>query len=296
MHYFDVHAPYRPPKSFSKNFLKDGVYETGKHLPILPMESWNSGGLPDFIAEKNITSLDYYIAQYDGAIRFVDAQIGRLLNYLKKENLSENTILIMTADHGEYLGEHNFMSHTGFPLEVVMKVPLIMKHGDLFKQKRIDFQTQSIDIAPTILDILGIKKAETMQGKSLLPLIQNGNAEYASYVFLGGEAISAVRGEGYKLIRINLGVINKVRENGKKAIKVPWYIDNDGNKIKYLLFDLEKDPKESTDLMATHARLGDSLKEKLEGWLLNSGYEFGRSNLSSGCGTDPEYLKSLGYA
>ncbi len=149
LHYFDVHAPYRPPRNFSNIFHNDGIYKTGRHLPILPMEVWNSGGIPDFIVERNINSLDYYTAQYDGAIRFTDEQIGRLLTYFKREGLAENTVFILTADHGEYLGEHDFMSHTGFPLDIVMKVPLIMRYGDLFEEKKVDFQTQSIDIVPT---------------------------------------------------------------------------------------------------------------------------------------------------
>ncbi|TBR15738.1 hypothetical protein EPO66_05550 [bacterium] len=295
LHYFDVHAPYRPPRNFSNIFHNDDIYKTGRHLPILPMEVWNSGGIPDFIVENNITSLDYYIAQYDGAIRFTDEQIGRLLTYFKREGLAENTVFILTADHGEYLGEHDFMSHTGFPLDIVMKVPLIMRYGDLFKEKKVDFQTQSIDIVPTILDIIGIVKPRNMQGISLLTPLQNDRMQDGQYIFLGGEEISVIRGGGYKLIRINREIINKISLDQKRVIRMPWLVDSGTGKIAYLLFDLKKDPQESKNAMDIFPEVGKSLKDKLEYWLENSGNELGKSKSLPLDGGAREYLKSLGY-
>ncbi len=273
LHYLDTHAPYCPPEPLNKMFIKDGIYHTGQKLPILHIDKVYLGGIPDSIAENNITDVDYYISQYDGAIRFIDEQIGKITKYLQREGLSENTLIIITADYGEYLGENNFFTHNPFPLDEVMKIPLIMKYHKMFTHRIIDSQVQSIDIAPTILDILHIDKSQTMQGESLLSLIQYTETQHTPYAFLGGDEISVIRGNEYKLIRINQDRINKLY---KKALRIPSLNISGCDKIEYLLFDLKKDPEERINLANTHKEILESLKEKLEKWLSERTYEFGK--------------------
>jgi len=249
LHYFDAHIPYTLSQPFNKIFINDGIYKTG--------------------------DIDYYISQYDGAIRFIDEQIGRLVGYLQKEGLYENTLFIITADHGICLGENNlYFTNDTLPLDVTIRVPLIMKYNQLFESKMIDQQVQTIDIGATILDILSINKPETMQGKSLLLSMQGTTSSHTSYAFIGGDAVSAVRGDGYKLIRVN------------------------HDKIKYLLFNLRNDPKELLNLADSQKDILEPLKEKLENWLKENSYEYGKStdNFNEpALGLLKEHLKSLGY-
>jgi len=90
LHYFNPHSPYNSPLPYKKLFLNDEFY--GKHNIDLPIKSGNFlessiGDIPNFVAERGITNVDYYISQYDTEIKFTDAQIGSLLETLNKLNL-----------------------------------------------------------------------------------------------------------------------------------------------------------------------------------------------------------------
>ena len=111
-------------------------------------------------------------AKYDSAVIEIDIQIGRLYNFLKQEKLFDNSIFIILADHGECLDEHGIYLGRGGVYDEMIHVPLIMRFPEI-KGEKIDELTQSIDIAPTILDFLG-EKEQKIDGKSLLELIKRG--------------------------------------------------------------------------------------------------------------------------
>ena len=105
--------------------------------------------------------------------RITDAQIGRLLNALKELKIDKNTLIILTADHGEMLGDHNTYFIHASCYEENIKVPLIIRFPGLFpKGKVISRQVSLVDIAPTILEIAGIRKPYYIQGESLLSFIK----------------------------------------------------------------------------------------------------------------------------
>lgn len=171
IHYFDPHGPYKSPTPYNRMFKE---MMGNKKLPI--SNDLYSGflSIPLYVAEDNITDVDYYISQYDGEIRFVDEQIGVLLGKLKELNLYKNSILIITADHGEAMGEHDHYFEHWSVYDEIIKIPLLFRWEKIIPlTNTINNQVQCIDIAPTILDILYIHKPKTMQGMSLLPLILN---------------------------------------------------------------------------------------------------------------------------
>lgn len=146
IHYFDTHAPYRPP------------------APFLPQ----STSLSDL---------------YDGEVRYVDDQIGELLQRLQDSNLLSDTLIILTADHGEAFGEHGVIGHKWMVYDEFLRVPLIFSGPGIPAGLRRESLVQHADLAPTILNYLGLKTPAFYQGKSMLPLLQNP-AELHDFILL----------------------------------------------------------------------------------------------------------------
>ena len=120
-----------------------------------------------------------YQGSYKEEIQRVDQQIGLLLKFLKDNQLEQKTLVILTADHGESLGEHKENTHGIFTYESTLRIPLIFSP---FKPRVVESRVRLIDVAPTILDLQKLSFPARTQGNSLLKLIQGGTqAEYDSY-------------------------------------------------------------------------------------------------------------------
>jgi arylsulfatase A-like enzyme len=121
---------------------------------------------------------DHMILHYDACVRTVDEQIGRVVDALRSAELLDTTLLVITADHGESFGEHGYLRHGPRVDDVVMRVPLIMRfppaatHGHA--GERVPQLVRSIDIMPTVLATVGITAPAGLQGRSLLPAVDNG--------------------------------------------------------------------------------------------------------------------------
>ena len=135
IHCYDPHDPYEPPEPFRARF------------------------------EKSL---------YDGEVAYVDQELGKLLEYLEKEDLYHNTLCIFSGDHGESLGQHGEMTHGYLAHNTTIWVPLILSYPGS-KPVRVDQYVGHIDIFPTVCDILGLKRLEFLQGLSLLPAVKGQN-------------------------------------------------------------------------------------------------------------------------
>ncbi|MBT8295365.1 MAG: sulfatase [Gramella sp.] len=175
-----------------------------------------------------------YLRDYMGTVKAVDEGVGKILDYLEKEGLTENTIIVYTTDQGFYLGEKGFFDKR-FMYEESLAMPLMMQYPKGIKKGiTIEALTQNLDFAPTFLDFAGAEIPEAMQGKSLKPLLTSGNNEkfrdavyYHYYDFPAFHMVKrhyGVRTERYKLIH--------------------FYDDID----EWELYDLKKDPKEERNL------------------------------------------------
>lgn len=244
--YLDPHTPYKPPFPYNKEYVNDEfAKENNKYIPIAD-ESRNQfdgyGVIPRITAIKDITDINYYISQYDGEIRFVDSQLGAVFTELKRLNLYDNTIIVITSDHGESMGEHDFYFVHGQNLfDELLKVSLIIRYRGIGKNKRISRQVQSIDIMPTILDIIRIKIPKEVAGVSLLPLIKKGQY-YAKYAFSEKRGCVSIRTENWKLIY-------SVEEN------------------QYSLYNLKDDPEETNNLDDIEKSKFQFLKNELHKWM-----------------------------
>jgi arylsulfatase A-like enzyme len=110
---------------------------------------------------------------YDGAIAYLDDKLAQLLTELRKRNLLDHTILILTSDHGESLGEHGLLTHPNGLYREQIQVPLIFWGPQIFHNPaKIDVPVSNASIMPTVLDIVGVHPQTRVQAPSLLPLLQ----------------------------------------------------------------------------------------------------------------------------
>jgi len=190
------------------------------------------------INASNNSDVDYIKLLYDSKIYEIDREIERLVDTLKNEGLMNKTILIITADHGNEFMDHGNIGHGSSLYDEVIHVPLIIWIPGS-KAKEVSSLVQSIDIMPTILDLIGINIPNQVQGVSLLPLIEGKNISLNEYVY--GETfkyLSSIRSSNWKYI-INLGGIEE-------------------------LYNLEKDPMEKNNLTNIEPKIAEQMKNKLE--------------------------------
>ena len=136
-HFYDPHIPYAPPEPYASRFAGRGI-----------------GGL------------------YDGEIAFTDSQIGRLLDWLEEQGLSDDTLVVVVGDHGEALGDHGESEHGYYIYDATVRIPLMIKApGADLENIRVSQQVRTIDVLPTVLDLVGVDAPGPVQGESLVPLM-----------------------------------------------------------------------------------------------------------------------------
>ncbi len=170
VHLYDAHTPYEPPEPFASQF------------PNQP---------------------------YLGEIAYADAQVGRLLDWLKMKGLDKNTVVIVTADHGESLGDHGEATHAYFVYDSTMHVPLVIKTPWNDKGRNASM-VSSADIFPTVLDLLGVPPVkEPLDGTSLAlgivdPAAGVGGTAYAETYFpryhFGWQHLRSLRNNDYTYV------------------------------------------------------------------------------------------------
>jgi len=257
VHYWDPHTIYNPPAKYKSLYYKgDPTDPNNRSLePLKKQIVWPFQRKLLMRIEpygEKITDLEYVIAQYDGEINYVDEKVGELLNTLEEVDVADDTMVVLTSDHGEALGEHNMFFEHGDVYEHTIRVPLIIKFPQMIPEgKKIDALVQGIDIPATILDVLGIPKPEEFEGMSLLPLIngekEEGYSESYTSVCHWSAKRTIITKEGWKLIRtIEPGVW-----------KTP-IIE---------LFNLKKDPEEKHNLANQEKDIAYQLDAQMSRWL-----------------------------
>lgn len=234
-------------------FLLVHTYEP--HTPYLRdtyAESLDPAGLPPrfgvvaaAFAKRGEMELDagrlrYIRALYDGGVRESDRQVGRLLDRLDRLGLSDDTLVVVTSDHGEDLGDRSPPApgnHGHSLLDEQALVPLIIRDPTLTAHvSRVGAQVRTIDIVPTILDRLGVDPGPAATGRSLVPLMtgaeQEGRPAWMRTIRHAGSESIAIAG---------------LRTDGRKLV-VDASATEPGEPPRIALFDLEKDPGERHDV------------------------------------------------
>lgn len=176
LHYWDPHTPYLPPAPFDRMFYAGNELDPENDSMD---ELWEFENFKYYFAEwmPGVTDIEYPKAQYDACIAYMDTCLSHLFEQLDELGLMSETLLVITADHGEELDEHGcWFDHHGL-YDTNLHIPLILHcPGELPAGKRVRGLTQMPDVTPTILDFLGLSEISTregMSGKSLMPLIND---------------------------------------------------------------------------------------------------------------------------
>lgn len=173
LHAQHPHLSYEPPPPYDRMF---GEPPASDH-DLRCVET-----LYDHHHEKislEADEMEYVVAQYDGEIAFVDAQLGRVFSALRSLGLDANTVVVLTADHGEMLFDNRarrVIGHGEMRRDPVLRVPLIVRSPTVLEGRRVEAMVGLIDLAPTILDLVGLRIPHRFQGSSLVGLANGEDA------------------------------------------------------------------------------------------------------------------------
>jgi arylsulfatase A-like enzyme len=232
LHGYELHSLLLIPRNFLTIYADPQYKGIGK--------TFNLDEVGYLSKSLNESDVDYITACYDGGINYIDQLVGILLDELSKLQLEKNTIIVITSDHGQALMEHGYILKHVDLYDEIIHIPLIIKSPRISFKKIIENQVQSIDIMPTILDLVGISIPATVQGRSLLPLINE--PENTSFpVYSEKEDAVSIRINEFKFIW---------RDSGRHE-----------------LYNLANDPKEKINLIDRYPNLGKILEREINRFL-----------------------------
>ena len=206
LHLYDPHDPYTPPEPFKSQY------------PAHP---------------------------YDGEVAYTDSLIGEFRQALEERGLLANSLVILTADHGEGLGDHGEASHGFFVYDSTIHVSLIMRPPSNSGAGRVvDAAVSHVDIFPTILDSVGLVAPKVVHGQSLLPFVAGKNVELDRGVY--SESL-------YPLLHYGWAPLRAIRTDNRKLISAPLPE----------VFDVRSDPREKRDLSLEQPAITAELEQQL---------------------------------
>lgn len=262
LRHMDPHSPYLPPAPFDQMFYSKDPCDPSVNTmkPVLefkPFAEYFKSWMP-----QGITDAEYVIAQYDGAIAYMDACIQRILTRIDELGLSENTLVIINSDHGETLMDHEcYFDHHGL-YDCTLHVPLIMRlPGVLPAGVRIPGYNLHQDLVPTILELAGIDTDRQFDGQSLLPLIRGERpANYSGFYIT--EA-TWMRKHGWRTPEWKLIV----------ALEPDFHF-----KPEVELYNLILDPGENHNVADQYPGVVEALRRQMDEWIAKRENETGRTN------------------
>ena len=294
LHYIDAHNPLKAPVPYYKKFI-DRALE--KAIDKRKVNLIADNPLRHYTRDINLTEHEneYLIGLYDGEIAYLDKKVGEIVNYLKQSQLYENTVLIVTADHGEHFGEHGHYSHVASLYQEIIHIPMIMKLPSGNRRGAIDSKSaQLVDLPPTILGLANVESSANEITFSGVDLLDNGSYPKKRYIVSEWEG----RVPYFVLNDLSCSVDDaRVKEFRKKkwAIQYNEYkliVSEDG---KEELYQLSTDPKEHYNIINQVQTEGLELRSRLKEWrnsILKTPQETLRFQIDE---RTKENLKALGY-
>lgn len=229
------HDPRMAPKEFADLYSPDKVTLPENFLPEHPFDNGEMKVRDELLAAwpRTPQAMKEHIAAYYGMITEVDHHMGRVLKALEESGQAENTIVVFAADNGLAVGQHGLVGKQNV-YEHSVRVPLVIGGPGLPKDKRSDAYAYLFDLFPTLCELTGTPTPATVEGSSLVPVIQGKKARVRDSMFHAYRTFQrAVKDERYKLIRYSV--------NGTKTTQ---------------LFDLKNDPLERKNLAGEAGQAG----------------------------------------
>jgi len=218
LHYVNPHAPYTPPPPFDRKFLDDAT--SGPRLA--PVSGFHGGVKKEWAVPGK--TLGYYVSQYDGEIASVDDEVGRVLDALGSTPVAAKTVVMLTSDHGESLGEHDYYFDHGEDLfDPCLAIPLIVTVPGATGGRRSSEFASTLDLVPTILDAVKVSYPPDLAGTSVLGAVTGGAGPGRERLFAQNDRnLSATFDARYKLVDTPLddgstraAIYDRVRDPGE---------------------------------------------------------------------------------
>ena len=262
LRHMDPHAPYLPPEPFERMFYHGDPCDPSNDSmePVLsfkPFRDFHASWMPPGITDK-----DYVIAQYDGAIAYMDAAIKTILTFLETRGMLDDTIIVLNSDHGETLYEHAcFFDHHGL-YDSNLHVPLIIRYpSGVPAGKRISGYNQHKDLMPTLLELAGIECDIDFDGRSLMGMVRDEVASHESEIYI--TECTWMRKHGWRTPQWKL----------IQALEPDFHF-----KPPVELYNLVEDSLETVDVADAHPDVVESLTGRMESWIAKRERETGLEN------------------
>jgi arylsulfatase A-like enzyme len=261
--FWDMHLPYSPNPRHATRWLPAGV-------TLHSAQRVNRNHLRYLAGLTAMSAEDFAVlrACYDGALASIDEEIGALVAYLRRRGLLDHTLLIITSDHGENIGEHGLMSHAYSLHDTLIRVPLLIRYPDRFPAgKRVTQQVQLTDLFPTILDVLQLDLPEVrqeFQGRSLLLPEREAGEECLAY------AEMLAPHPNMQALNRRVGLPEQsprpAFDRALRCLRTPdakiiWASDG-----QHALYDLRQDPDETVNRFAAEPKRAATLLTALQAW------------------------------
>ena len=262
LRHMDPHAPYLPPEPFERMFYHGNETDPkNKSMkPVLafkPFRDFFRSWMPPGISDK-----DYVVAQYDGAVAYLDSCLQTLFEQLDARGVLDDTIVILNGDHGETLYEHEcWFDHHGM-YDNVLHVPLVIRYPSKVPAgRRIAGFNQHKDLLPTILELAGITTDDELDGQSLMALIR-GRASDLDREFYITEC-TWMRKHGWRSPTWKLMI----------ALEPDFHF-----KPEVELYDMVRDPGENNNLARERPEVVERLRKRMQRWIARREKETGKPN------------------
>jgi arylsulfatase A-like enzyme len=243
LYYIDPHARYDPPEPFHPlpEEITPGREKTLRNV-VKKLH---------FASETlSPVDLEALVSLYDGEIMYVDALIGQVLDELDRLGLTDRTVIVLNADHGEEFYDHGDFTHGHALYDELVRVPLIISGpGVEAVGRRVDTQVRMLDMMPTVCELAGVPIPEEAQGRSLVP-------------FLQGQDMEELPAFSEALLR-TIYERKSIRYNGYKLI-------HDVERGDVELYDLRADPLEKVNLAEEEPELVETMLAELNNWMVRS--------------------------
>ncbi len=262
LRHMDPHSPYLPPPPYQRMFYHGNECDPRNHSmdPVLsfkPFRDYLASWMPEGITDK-----DYVIAQYDGEIAYMDACIQNIFTALAGYGILDDTIVVITSDHGETLYDHDcFFDHHGL-YDPTLHVPLIIRYpGRMPAGKRVRGYSAHPDLAPTLMELAKLDTGIAFDGKSLMPMVRGEENSHSAELYL--TECTWMRKHGWRTPQWKL----------IRALEPDFHF-----KPPVELYNLIEDPLENNNLAEKEPGVVDLLTARMNAWIARRKQETGLPN------------------
>lgn len=262
LRHMDPHSPYLPPAPFERMFYQGNELDPNnksleKCYAFKPFADYFRQWFP-----PGCTDAAYIVAQYDGAVAYMDSCIQSIFTKLEQLGILDNTIVVINGDHGETLDDHEcWFDHHGM-YDVTLHVPLIIRYPSKVPAgKRVKGYTQHKHLVPTILELADVKTKTKFDGPSAMKLVRGEVASFESEFYI--TECTWMRKHGWRTPQWKLMIALEPDFHFKPEIE---------------LYNLIEDPHEDNNVADTHPDIVKTLRARMDAWIAKRTKELGIEN------------------